>query len=448
MISESTIYKMKEYLVDLNRLSLYYDFVSENAFAVQSGSSYQSYIRNIANTGVNGNLDGKIIDATGVSELTSLSSVTGVGEFLSNGQGDLSKKAIQISGSSQIDLSNSSYLMLIDSELSNDGVILGSLKKTTSTIGSTDYTFSSGFNYGQTSRGHDLFHSMNDDGEYSFVKNSDEHTKRRVVAINFNNSEASLYRFDYLNDKIRGESFACKPTQIGRSNSLYLGSSPEYFRGSEGDKLFSGKIEKLLVFSGRINSETLFEIGKSLLSEYQFTSGTVSSTGLLSGYTTQVVYKTGITGSYLQISGYETIRSGDPVWTQTGVFTGLMLVKEGDRVWANYGDHIESQGYLSNTHLHTYNPTGEAAFATLGLQALPSGSISGYTMSGSYVYPTIQIPLYETIYLTGTTTEISGVTSAPVYISGYTTGADTSGIYYSDSFSGFQKNLTYYLGQR
>lgn len=448
MISQSTAYKMQEYSVNPDRLLLCYDFQSVNSFAVQSGSDYQSYIRNIANTGANGNLDGKIISATGASESLALFSVTGVGGFLNNGQADMSKNVVQISGSNQIDLNNSSYLILIDSELSNDGVILGSLKKTTATIGGTDYTFSSGFNYGQTSRGHDFFHSMNDDGEYSFIKNDDESTKRRVVGINFTNSQASIYRFDYLNNDINGKSFTCKPDQIGRTDSLYLGSSPEYFRGNEGDSLFDGKIEKLLIFSGAMSSNTLFEIGKSLISEYTFVSGAITSTGFLSGYDTQVVYKTGVTGSYLQISGYETVISGDPIWNQLPTFTGLMTVKEGDRKWVDYGDHIESQGYLSSTHQNTYNPTGEAAFDTLGLQALPSGSFSGYAISGSYAYSTMQIPLYETIYLTGTTTEISGVTNTPIYLSGYSTGVDTSGIYYSDSFSGFQKNLLYYLGQR
>lgn len=447
MISNAIAYKMKENLIPSNSLMLFYDFVSGNSFTVQSGSSYQSYIRNIANTGVNGNLDGKIIDATGVSESTSLSSVTGVGGFIYGNQADFTKKSVQISGSSQIDLANSSYLMLIDSELDSDGVILGSLKKTTTNIGGTDYTYSSGFNYGQTSRGHDFINSMSNDGDYCFVKNTDEPTKRRVVGIGFNNSNSILYRFDYLNNEIESSSFSCDTSKIGKSDSLYLGSSPKYFRGVETDKLFSGKIEKVLVFSGRLSSDALFEIGKALVSDYQFTSGSVTTTGLLSGYTTQVIYKTGVTGAIVTITGYEDIQSGLPDWTISSYITGTITGKEGERIWVNYTGYIENKGYLNPSNEHFYLPTGEAAFATLGLQN-SSGVFSGYAMSGGYTHQTFQRPLYGTTYLTGVTSEVSGVINVPIYQTGYITGSDQSGIFFSDSFSGFDKNLIYYLGQR
>lgn len=86
MISNSLKYHMDKYGINDNRLLVCYDFQSGNVFSVQSGSSYQSYVRNLASTGVNGNLDGKIINATGISADSSLLGVTGIDGFINNGQ--------------------------------------------------------------------------------------------------------------------------------------------------------------------------------------------------------------------------------------------------------------------------------------------------------------------------------------------------------------------------
>lgn len=341
--------------------------------------------------------------------------------------------------------------MVIDSELSNDGVILGSFGKRKITISDQTYDYYSGFNYGQTSRGHDFFHSMGKDGEHCFVKSEDEMTKKRVVGIDFENGGVNLYRFDYLNDQIHKQLFTYKGNEIEKSDSIYLGSSPSYFRGSEGDKLFSGKIEKFLVFSGKMSSTSLSGIARSLVSntgdQYYFTSGAVTTTGILSGYITQIVYKTGVTGSYAQITGYQTINSGVPSWAIQSLITGTITGKEGDRIYTNSTGYIGEIGYLNPSNEHTYSPTGYDAHATLGLQN-QSGIFSGYAMSGSYSYATGQIPLYQTVYLTGVTSEISGVTNTAVYITGYKTGDADSGVIYANEFSGFKKNLIYYLGDR
>jgi hypothetical protein len=447
MLKESITYKLNELAIDKNRLLVCYDFNKDNTFSATSGSNNQSYIKNLSITGDSGFYHAAVIGATGSTSALALSSVTGSSGFLQGNKADFTKKVAKISGSSNIDLRNCSYLMTIDSELSDDGVIIGCYSKEAQTINGIEYTYSSGFNYGQNYRGQDFIKSKNQNGEYCFTKSEDDPTKRRVVGITFNNSQATLHRFDYLNDNVKSQSFSCSPTDIANTSNFYLGSAIDYFRGQEGDKLFSGKLENFLILSGYFFENTLYEISKSLISDYQFNSGTVTTTGIFSGYQTEVVYKTGITGSYLQITGYNYVQSGIPIFTQLPVFTGLISAKEGQRIWLNYEDYIESVGYLDSGNSNYYLPTGEDAQSTLGLRN-SSGLFSGFTVSGSFNYNTVAVPLYQTIYLTGVTNEVSGVINYEIYKTGYITGAASSGISFSDDFSGFQKNLIYYLGHR
>jgi hypothetical protein len=447
MSIESLTYKLNELAINPNRLLVYYDFNKQNVLSNGTGSNYQAYIKNLSNTGNSGFYHASVVGATGTTISLSLSSVTGLNEFLENDKADFTKKIVKISGSSDINLSRCSYLMVIDSELSDDGVIIGSFSKNTQTINGIEYTYSSGFNYGQTYRGQDFLKSQNINGEYCFVKNEDDPTKRRIVGITFNNSDATLHRFDYVNNIINSQSFSCSPLDIQKTSNFYLGSAIDYFRGAEGDKLFSGKLENFLILSGYVFEDNLYEIGKSLISEYQFNSGSVLTTGILSGFETQIIYKTGVTGSYLQITGYYNTQSGIPRYTQIPIFTGLISAKEGERITVNYTDYIENIGYLDPANSNYYSPTGIDAQSTLGLQN-SSGSVSGFAISGSFDYQNTPIPLYETIYLTGVTSEVSGVINTPIYVTGYITGSSSSGISFSDDLSGFQKNLIYYLGDR
>lgn len=447
MNGESLQFQLSKYLGPSNPLVIYYDFLHSSVFSVQSGGSYQAYLRNASPSSQTGFYDGKIIGATGDSSSGAMSLATGIGGFMTNGAGDFTKNNIQISGSSSIDLKNCSYLILTESDLSDDGVIFGSFEKTIENIDGFDVVSSKGFNFGVTDRGHNFFQSLGKDGEFCFIKNKDELTKRNLVGLTFNNSEVFVHRFDYLNNKVHSESFVFQTSNIKNSENVYLGSTPSYWRGENYSNLFSGKIEKFVVISGRLPKNVLYEIGKGFFSEYSFSSGGVTSGEVLSGFTTLFSYKTGITGSYAEITGYTSVRSGVDEYSQSVLSTGSIQIKDGETYYENYSNYIEKKGLLNSGYENTYYPTGESAHATLGLQTGLT-TVSGYEISEATPQTSVLVPLYKITNLYGTTNEISGIVNTPVYNTVYFTGADSSGIAFSDQFSGFTKNQIYYLGWR
>lgn len=440
-------FQLTEIYGSVDPLLVYYDFDTGSAFTVQSGSVHQAFLKNQTSGTSSGFFHGKIVGASGNSAATALSLATGVNGFLQSGAGDFTKNNIFISGCENIPLKDCSYLFFIESNLDKDGVIFGSFEKKQEAVGAETVVYSNGFNFGLNSRGNLFFQSLGSDGEYCFVNEGNELSKKNIVALNFKNSETSVFRFDYPNEDSYKGDFVMNANEIQNSSNVYLGGSPTYWRNDIDNKLFSGKIHKFAIISGFVPEEYLFELGKGLVSDYYFVSGSVQSTGVLSGYVQNIVYKTGITGSILEITGYEQIRSGVNVYTQVPVYTGSSSRSEGQRYFVEHGNYVEEIGYLNPANANSYSPTGDGAFATLGLQS-SSGVFSGYVLSGSTTYQTVSVPLYKETYLTGVTSEVSGVISSPVYVTEYFTGANNSGIQFTDSFDGFQKNFLYYLGER
>lgn len=438
-------YQLNEYYADNNPALLYYDFENNSVDAFLSGSVYQAYLQNKAPSNQSGIYYGKIKNATGISSSQAISTITGTNKFLNSGIADFTKTNIEISGSSNLDLKNCSYLFSLEPNLSKDGVIFGCFDKVTGSITGMQVVSSKGFNFGINSRGKLFLQSISRDGEYCFVANEIELAKKNIIGLSFSNSEASILRFDYLNDQIYSQEFSLDTSHI-KNNNIYIGSSNNFYRNS-GENLYSGKMDDFIVLSGKASPTVLYEIGKSFISDYYFTSGSVSAYQTLSGFVPTFIYKTGITGSYLNITGYTTVKSGISIFSLSGIFTGNISIKEGDRYYQNFGDYLEEQGFLDNSFSNSYSPTGEDAFSTLGLQN-SSSSFSGYSISGIYSSGVINTPLYEVVNLYGTTSEISGVINTPVYNTGYITGADVSGIQISGNFSDFQKNYIYFMGER
>jgi hypothetical protein len=169
---------------------------------------------------------------------------------------------------------------------------------------------------------------------------------------------------------------------------------------------------------------------------------------VLSGYVPTYVYKTGVTGAYASITGYSSVRSGLDEFSQSLIVTGQLTIKEGERYYKDFGDYLEHQGFLRGVYSNTYNPTGENASGTLGLQT-GQVAVSGYSIAGLTGQTNINIPLYEMVYLYGTTNQLSGIVNTPVYNTIYTTGAGSSGIVISSGITTeLQKDYIYFMGQR
>ena len=445
MSADALNYQLNTYLGSNAPLLAYYDFNSSSVFSAQSGSVHQAYLNNVYPSCHTGNFYGKIIGATGTSSANALNLATGAGGFITSGEGNFRKNTIEISGSQNIPINSCSYMFSVEPDLSKDGVILGSFERISESVGGQEIVSSKGFKFGLTARGKPFLQSLSRDGEYCFVSDNIELSQKSVLGLSFNTSQVKFFRFDYLNDNIQSDEFSLDSSHI-QNNSLFLGSSPNFYRSSGGN-LFSGTMDEFVLFSGQIPENVLFEIGKGLVSEYSFTSGAVTSTQVLSGYVPTFVYKTGITGGYANITGYASVRSGLDEFVQSLAITGTVPVREGDRYYKNFGVYLEEQGFLSGAYSNTYSPTGDAASGTLGLQA-GSTNVSGYSISNTFNQTNINIPLYQMVYLYGTTNELSGIVNTPVYTTVYTTGSDSSGVVFTGDMSKLQKDYIYFMGDR
>ena len=428
------------------RLSCYYDFNSGSVFTAQSGAVHQAYLDNAYPAYRTGELFGKIVGATGATANAAKNLATGSGGFITSGAGNFRKNYIEISGSSSWDLTGSCFLLSIKPDLSKDGVLFGSFEKITETINGKEVVSSKGFNLGVNSRGKLFFQSLSKDGEYCFVCNQIELSESNVIGLNFSKGFARIFHFDYLNNKINFDTVNCDISHI-KNNTLYLGSSPNYYRNPQ-QKLYSGEISEFAMFSKRLSRFHLFEIGKGFFGDYYFTSGEAGSKTYLSGYQTSYIYKTGITGYSTSITGYSSVRSGIDGYSQSVITTGVISVQEGSRYNNSYGNYLENQGFLHSSNANSYLPTGDGSSGTLGLQT-GNYSVSGYYISGSVVQTNILTPLYGIVALTGATDQLSGVVNTPIYITTYFTGSDMSGITMTGAdVYGMQKDYIYSTIQR
>jgi hypothetical protein len=445
MLPESVIYQSKASLGSADPVKVYYDFSPNSVFSAQSGAIHNAYLRNlsISNSGL---FPARIVNATGASSASAISAATGVGKFLETSVGDFTKTYLHISGSSNIDLDSCSYLMLIDSNLKDDGVIMGSFERTSGIVQGETVISSRGFNLGLNSRGKMFFQSLNHNGDYCFTFDDSELSRKNVIGLNFSASQIGIFRFDYLNDEIQSNYFPIQTSHIRDTANLMIGDSPQYWR-DHNVSLYSGKMEAFAIISGNVSASNLFSMGKSLFQDYSYSSGSVTQANVLSGYVPQINYKTGVTGQYANITGYSSVRSGIDPFLQGINTTGVLQVKEGDRYYKSFGDYIEQVGFLSGANVDSYSPTGQDANATLGLQAgfVP---VSGVGITGSRPYTVINLPLYEIVYLTGLTNEVSSITNTPVYQTVNITGQPFSGLSYTGLSDGFKKDYIYYMGER
>jgi len=107
----------------------------------------------------------------------------------------------------------------------------------------------------------------------------------------------------------------------------------------------------------------------------------------------------------------------------------------------------EELGKLHSDSGYVYYPTGEDAYDTLGLNDV-SESISMYTEVTGMTQDKITINLYGKTPLTGTLSEISGVTQTALTESYVTTSAASSGVTLQGDSEDLKKDYIYYMGGR
>ena len=454
MSASGLLYILSSQLQDNKKLAAYYDFSDYNAqIDPASSGPYTGILYNQFPAYDTGKYTATIMSATGASAATVSGLITGaVSGFC---RLDESNLKIPIH---ELTLNNMSVLFDFEWNGSvTNGVLFGSYDRFQETLGSNTVTGAKGFNFGFDDRGNLFFECFKSNGPAIYSTTDIELSKRNLISFNVYGDSVVLSQFDYFNDEIYSQEFNLDSEYIGQNTEFYIGGSQRYFRTSdEYDKTISGKLHELAIFSGSVSPSTVKKIGSGILGDYYFNTGIQTVKSIITGYTTTLVYETGITGVELESAGTLTVSTGRV--TYSGLFTGSSAVSggEGDDTYVFYnfdnGDftttYKEKIKYLDASNSCQYAPTGDNAFDTLGLQAgsfTLSGDVDLSLDSGS---PTGSYTIYQKVEKTGVTDIVSGVTQIPIYqnITGST--APSSGVIFNDSIETFKKDYIYYKGLR
>ena len=447
---------MQNSLGSNQRLSAYYDFT----FGASSEDNVAGFSPNF--TGIQKNFEfandpslhtGFLLGAIGSNE----TDVTGtVSSILQGNSLDLTKGNLKVplDGLNANDIS-----LIVDFEFHgpvNDGILVGALNKRKETQETNSFDNSEGFNVGVTDRGHLFCQTFGPDGDSVDVISDIELSKRNVIGISVSDRSLSLCNFDYFNNVVRSVEIPVHEDYLYRTGFLYFGGSENYFRSEDAlDTTFSGSLNNLALFSGYLEGRFLKQLSEGILGEYFYNDRVETQRQRLTGYSEDIVYKTGITGYEYVSTGTLTIDIERESFTGSFSQDSFENKKEGERLYKYYtlnnGDtktfYKEELGQLHSQSGYVYYPTGEGAFDTLGLNDI-SESIQTYTETTGIEQDSITIDLYGKNDLTGVLGEVSGVATTALYetVSSFTPAS--SGVNLVQESESFKKDFIYYLGTR
>jgi hypothetical protein len=457
MSADAINYLLTESFSSNERLAAYYDFTItgssvNNSFYISGSSPYTGILKNFYPAYNTGKYQAHMLSATG----STLAIATGLSFSGIRSGLNLSRTNLRIPIH---DLNLDDFGMIIDFEFSGpitDGILFGTFEKFTETVNGINYTGSKGFNVGVDCRGHLFLQAYGSDGDQISSLLNIELSKRNIIGISSYGDSISVSRLDYLNNSIEQEEIQTTSNYIANSDYLYFGGSNQYYRSTSPANLtFSGSINQLAIFSGVVSDYYLKYIGSGIIGDYFYSAPVETIKTRITGYSDSVIYKTGITGYEYQVTGTLTLHTGREYITGSYQAGSSQSVKEGERYFKYYnlyagGQNIsykEELGFLHPNSGYIYYPTGDGAFATLGLQNV-SQSITNYIITEVTGQESTTINLYGKIAKTGLLNEISGVVQTPLTES-YSEFTDpASGILFSGNSQNLKKNYIYYLGGR
>ena len=464
MSAQGLSYQLLDSFASNKRLAVYYDFNESNVygtdtFAQTSNNVWSGTIANQSPAFDTDKYSGVLINTTAFGTSSEVQTFLNDSVFASDTL-DLSHSNLAVRTH---DLNFNDISVFVDFEFGgavSDGVIFGSLEKTEETINSIDYTGSKGFNVGVTSRGHLFLQCYGKDQDQITVLDS-ELSKRNLIGISSFGDSITLSTFDYINKKINSKEVSTDSDYLSNPDFFYIGGSKNYYSSSNevSKTLVNNHINKLAVFSGAISEDALYYFGSGILGQYSQTAATTSSSNRVTGYSETLVYQTGITGYDYQVTGQLTIATGREIITGVTLSSSeqpQISRKEGERYYKYYtlnaGGHEtfykEELGHLHPDSGYLYEPTGDDAYATLGLQDI-SDNLATYLLQQTTGQGEITVDLYGKNPLTGTLTDISGVVQTPLTES-YTTVTQEafSGVNLTGFSEDLKKNYIYYRGER
>jgi len=457
MSDKGLYFKLQESLGSNQRLSAFYDFTfdSSDEDNVQGSSNFY--------TGVQ-------VNSTYAND-SSLHTGFLLGS-IDNGKSSCERKVSGILQGDKLNLTSGNFQVpldglnaknlsaLIDFEFADgdidDGIIMGCLKTGEETIDSFDIETSEGFNIGVTDRGHLFCQTFGPNGDSIDVLHSIELSKRNLIGVSANESFITLSSFDYFNNLVKSLEIPVNENYIGSTSVLNFGGSDSYFRSTNNTTAtFSGSLNNLAIFSGYMEEQFLKDLGEGVLGSYSFTAGSTTTEQRVTGYSETIVYKTGITGYDYVSTGTLEIITGREEFTGSTTAASDESKVEGERYYKYYtlnnGSvetfYKEELGKLHSNSGYIYYPTGEDAYDTLGLNDV-SESIAAYTEVTGMTQDKITINLFGKNPLTGTLSEVSGVTQVALEESYSVSTAASSGISLAGESEDLKKNFIYYMGTR
>ena len=418
-----------------DRLLVFYDFSGMSGRSIGSinvgGGNVDSVIENCdpaVNTGV---YSGVLVGTTNSSVVNSKIIATGA---LANDQLDLGTSNVHITGTDNIPYGNTASIL--DFEFDGgveDGVLFGSLEKTSSVVNGETITGARGYNVGLTDRGHIFYQGFDSHGDFIHTANSIELSKRNIISFSVGNNSLTLARFDYLNNKIQEETFGLDNSFIANNSGFFLGGTKQYFRGANNGEVKTArniKLNSFSLFSGFLPASALFSIGSGVVGDYFEDTQAATTRKELTGYNETIVHTTGITGYDYENTSSINISTGR--YMLTGSYFGASSVNtgEGDRyfVYRSFDAALSDSGvktfvkeevgalYGAEGSGYQYTPTGDRrAFDTLGLRNIDVAVNEYVEQRGLSGAATVAVKLYESRFITGVTSGISGVKQVPAY---------------------------------
>lgn len=393
-------------------IMLYYDFKGENTGAVGNGSNFTGTVKNVSPSSTVGSYDGLVLDATGSTTSSAVSSLSSI--FLNDSSGiDLRLSNIEFgsfSGSSFLDPSDfeSEFVFMFSFEkLENtNGVLIGSLQKDEYDDGNISFVYGRGFNLGINNRNHLFFQGIDSNlGEYVLVADELELANKNICSARISPYEVSFSLYNLADDEFTQQNLRTdsKIQNINWGENFYLGGSPTYLRNG---RTFDGAIDELILISGAYGPTDLKSIASGFVATGIQSSGSSFQDEVITGYSIELIAPVGITGYTVSITGYSSIRTDSELveFVLSGSESAFEI-NEGGRFFTGYslpnnsGDYLEETSFLLKDNL--YSTSGDGAHATLGLKN--SGVIlTEYSLVSTKIVSSQEsFPIYGVVPVTG-----------------------------------------------
>jgi hypothetical protein len=445
MSQDSIKYSLSSVLGQYDALEFCFDANDSIVDGTGSGSFWTGYLSNISPAQGKEDNIALVLQGTGSSKAQAISNTN---NFIDSNGLSLIDSNLKIP-LNDIDLSNSSFI--VDFEITGNvesGILFGAFEKEELQLPDTSFiTGSKGYNFGITDRGHFFLQGFSADGGFVKVFNEIELAQRNVVSFAHLDGFIEIGFFDFFNDEVVSfhknlNSFYCQSPQ-----DLFIGGTNQTFEATDAESsTFLGYIKSIYGFNESLNNKNLYDLNTGFISDYYFNSGgqTLVEQPYLSGQI--ITYKTGITGydcvadTGSEIIDYFNITGGS-------TFTGSFNIDEGSSyAFLQGGDLIEGK-FLSDLYSGQYNPTGQNAFDTLGLENY-TGNVSGYDFGTGILENTGEYNYFTCTPLTGFLDEISGTQNIYSTTGVYVNLPDVSGIQFNLESEKFKMEYIYYMGDR